>query len=339
MVASEDLAPPIGSRTVSRMRVSFVSSPDFRRHQNGSYESELYHPEIPDRLDAIEGRLQRLGLWDELSVVAPALATAEQLGAVHDLDYIAYIEQSCEEAPLSLDYDTGVVRESFLAATLAAGGACQAVDLVMNGESDAVFCAVRPPGHHAERDVAMGFCLFNNVAVAAEHARRAHGLERVAILDWDVHHGNGTQHTFEHDPGVFYLSIHQFPLYPGTGAASERGLGAGEGATLNVPMEAGTGDREWIAALEGPMTQAIDVFRPELVLVSAGFDAHAEDPLSATLVSDDGYRKMTEVVIDWAARHSGGRLVSLLEGGYNLNALGRSVEAHVATLRTAPGRA
>ena len=319
------------------MRVSFISSPDFRRHQNGSYTSELYHPEIPDRLDAIEHRLQRLGLWDDLSVVAPVPASAEQLGAVHDLDYVAYIEQSCEDAPLSLDYDTGVVRESFLSATLAAGGACQAVDLVMGGESDAVFCAVRPPGHHAERSVAMGFCLFNNVAVAAEHARRAHGLERVAILDWDVHHGNGTQHMFEHDPGVFYMSVHQFPLYPGTGAASEHGLGAGEGATLNVPMEAGTGDREWVGALEGPMTRAMDAFRPELVLVSAGFDAHAEDPLSATLVSEDGYRRMTEVVLDWASRHAGGRIVSLLEGGYNLNALARSVEAHVTTLRTAPG--
>lgn len=184
----------------------------------------------------------------------------------------------------------------------------------------------------------MGFCLFNNVAVAAEHARRAHGLERVAILDWDVHHGNGTQHTFEHDPGVFYLSIHQFPHYPGTGDATERGLGAGEGATLNVPMGAGTGDSEWIAALEGPMTRAIDEFKPEIVLLSAGFDAHAEDPLSSTLVSEAGYRTMTEIVVDWAARHSNCRLVSMLEGGYNLNALARSVETHVSTLRRASGR-
>lgn len=330
------MAGPSCFATVFPMKVSFISSPDFRRHQNGSYESEIYHPEIPDRLDAIENRLQRLGLWDELSIVTPVPASAEQLGGVHDLDYVAYIEQSCADGPLSLDYDTGVVRESFLAATLAAGGACQAVDLVVNNESDAVFCAVRPPGHHAERDVAMGFCLFNNVAVAAEHARQAHGFERVAILDWDVHHGNGTQHLFEHDPGVFYLSIHQFPLYPGTGAATERGLGAGEGATLNAPMEAGTGDREWIEVLEGPMTKAIDAFRPEIVLLSAGFDAHAEDPLSATLVTEAGYRTMTEIVIDWAARHANGRLVSMLEGGYNLNALARSVEAHVTTLRAAP---
>ncbi|MBK6313056.1 MAG: histone deacetylase [Blastocatellia bacterium] len=326
------------SRNVSRVKVSFVSSPDFRRHQNGSYESGLYHPEIPDRLDAIENRLRRIGVWDELVIVDPVPSTAEQLGAVHDLDYVAYVEQSCVDGPLSLDYDTGVVRESFLSATLAAGGACRAVDLVMNGDSDAVFCAVRPPGHHAERDVAMGFCLFNNVAVAAEHARRAHGLERIAILDWDVHHGNGTQHLFEHDPGVFYLSIHQFPHYPGTGAASERGLGAGEGATLNVPMAAGTGDREWVDALEGPMTKAVDAFRPQLVLVSAGVDAHAEDPLSETLVSVEGYRRMTEVVADWALRHSRSRIVSLLEGGYHLDALSRSVEAHVTSLRATPGR-
>lgn len=319
------------------MKVAFVSSPDFRQHQNGSYESALYHPEIPDRIDAVENRLRRTGLWEDLAVVGPVPATAAQLGAVHDLDYVAYIEQAASEGPLALDYDTGVVRESFHAATLAAGGACLAVDTVVAGEADAAFCAVRPPGHHAERATAMGFCLFNNVAVAAEHARRRHGLERIAILDWDVHHGNGTQHTFEFDPGVFYLSIHQFPHYPGTGASGERGRGAGEGATLNVPVDAGTGDREWIAAVEGPMTAAIDAFRPQIVLVSAGFDAHAEDPLSGTLVTEAGYRRMTEIVADWARRHASGRLVSLLEGGYNLNALGRSVEAHVATLRTLPG--
>jgi acetoin utilization deacetylase AcuC-like enzyme len=178
----------------------------------------------------------------------------------------------------------------------------------------------------------MGFCLFNNVAVAAEHARRAHGLERIAILDWDVHHGNGTQHTFESDPGVFYLSIHQYPHYPGTGAASERGEGRGEGATLNAPMPADTGDREWVGTVEGAFTKAIDDFRPQLVLVSAGFDAHLEDPLSSTRVTEGGYTRMTEVVKDWAARHANGRLVSLLEGGYNLDALGRSVEAHLKAL-------
>jgi acetoin utilization deacetylase AcuC-like enzyme len=312
--------------------LALVSAPDFLKHQNGSYRSELFHPEIPHRLAAIEQRLRDGGLWSAISHVAPIEATREQLEAVHDADYVDYIERVCALGPVAIDGDTGVVPESLRAASLAAGGACLAVDLVVRGEADAAFCAVRPPGHHAERAEAMGFCLFNNVAVAAEHARRAHGLERIAILDWDVHHGNGTQHTFERDPGVFYLSIHQYPHYPGTGAASERGEGEGEGATLNAPMAAGTGDVEWLGVLEGEFTRAIDAFRPELVLLSAGFDAHAEDPLSSTLVTEEGYRRMTEIVRSWAASHANGRLVSLLEGGYNLGALARSVETHLEAL-------
>jgi acetoin utilization deacetylase AcuC-like enzyme len=314
--------------------ILFVSSPDFRKHQNGEYHSGLYHPETPARLDAIEAHLQRDGFWDELTVVPPVEATAEQLAAVHTPDYVGEIERASASGPTVLDYDTAVVPGSYRAASLAAGGACLAVDRVVAGEADTAFCAVRPPGHHAERAMAMGFCLFNNVAVAAEHARRAHGLERVAILDWDVHHGNGTQHLFESDPGIFYLSIHQYPHYPGTGAAAERGTGEGEGATLNAPMAEGTGDAEWLSVLEGPFTKAIDEFRPELVLVSAGFDAHRDDPLSGTLVTEAGYARMTEIVADWAARHARGRLVSLLEGGYNLDALARSVGTHLRTLNS-----
>jgi acetoin utilization deacetylase AcuC-like enzyme len=312
--------------------IVFVSSPEYRKHLNGQYHSGLYHPETPARLDAIEERLQCDGFWQELAVEPPVEATLEQLAAVHAPDYVRAIERASDEGPTVLDSDTGVVPGSYLAASLAAGGACLAVDRVVAGEAGAAFCAVRPPGHHAERATAMGFCLFNNVAVAAEHARRAHGLERVAILDWDVHHGNGTQHLFERDPGVFYLSIHQYPHYPGTGAASERGQGEGEGATLNAPMAAGTGDAEWLAVLEGSFTKAIDEFRPDLVLVSAGFDAHREDPLSGTAVTEAGYARMTEIVADWAARHAKGRLVSLLEGGYNLDALARSVETHLKVL-------
>jgi acetoin utilization deacetylase AcuC-like enzyme len=314
--------------------ITFVSSPEFRRHQNGSHHSGLYHPETPARLDAVEDRLRRDGFWSELDVVAPVAATVDQLALVHDRAFIAAVERASASGPTVLDDDTGVVPGSYEAAALAAGGACLAVDRVVAGEASSAFCAVRPPGHHAERATAMGFCLFNNVAVAAEHARRAHGLERVAILDWDVHHGNGTQHLFERDSGVFYLSIHQYPHYPGTGASSERGLGEGEGATLNAPMAAGTGDREWLDVMEGAFTAAIDAFRPQLVLVSAGFDAHREDPLSGTLVTEAGYARMTEIVQDWAARHARGRLVSLLEGGYNLDALARSVETHLKTLQT-----
>jgi acetoin utilization deacetylase AcuC-like enzyme len=312
--------------------IAFIYSDEYQKHQNGSYHSAAFHPESPERVAAVEQRIRQSGLLSDLVRFDPVEATVEQLAAVHERDYVLGLERVCADGPARLDYDTGVVPESFRVASLAAGGACLAVDKVMSGEVSAAFCAVRPPGHHAERTGAMGFCLFNNVAVAAEHARRAHGLERVAIIDWDVHHGNGTQHTFERDPGVFYLSIHQFPHYPGTGAASERGEGEGEGATLNAPMEAGTGDREWIAAVEGPFTKAMDEFKPQLVLVSAGFDAHLEDPLSSTRVTETGYTRLTEIVKDWAVRHANGRLVSLLEGGYNLDALGRSVEAHLKAL-------
>jgi len=309
--------------------IAFIYSDEYQNHQNGSYHSAAFHPESPDRVIAVERRLRESGLLDDVKRLDPVEATIEQLAAVHDRDYVLGLEHICASGPARLDYDTGVVPESFRVARLASGAACLAVDEVMSGDVSAAFCAVRPPGHHAERSGAMGFCLFNNVAVAAEHARRAHGLERVAIIDWDVHHGNGTQHTFERAPGVFYLSIHQFPHYPGTGAASERGEGEGEGTTLNAPMPAGTGDREWIGALEGPFTKAMDDFRPQLVLVSAGFDAHLEDPLSSTRVTEGGYTRMTEIVKEWASRHASGRLVSLLEGGYNLDALGRSVEAHL----------
>jgi acetoin utilization deacetylase AcuC-like enzyme len=316
--------------------LAFIYSEEYQRHLNGRHATRPFHPETPERVATVEQRLKRDEFWSEMLHLDPVEATVEQLVAVHDPEYVAALEQVCSRGPAQLDPDTGVVPASFHVARLAAGGACLAVDTVMGGQASSAFCAVRPPGHHAERGGAQGFCLFNSVAVAAEHARRKHGLERVAILDWDVHHGNGTQHIFERDPGVFYLSLHQYPHYPGTGAASERGIGPGEGATLNAPMRAGTGDREWLAMLEGEFTRAIDEFRPELLLISAGFDAHEEDPLSETYVTEAGYTRMTEIARDWADRHAGGKVVSLLEGGYNLDALARSVEAHLKALAGSP---
>lgn len=270
---------------------------------------------------------------EELDVLEPDPAPVAWITRVHDEDHVQRVERLCAAGVRVLDGgDTVVSQVSYQAALVAAGGAVQAVDRVMDGVWANAFVACRPPGHHAERSHAMGFCLFNNVAVAAAHLRAVRGVERVAILDWDVHHGNGTQHAFESDPSVFYASLHQFPWYPGTGAADERGLGDGEGATLNCPQPAGSGDREWLRTIETQVVPALERFDPGFVLISAGFDAHEQDPLSHTRVTTGGFRRMTEIVNAFAASRCGGRVVSLLEGGYDLDALADSVEVHVAGL-------
>lgn len=222
--------------------------------------------------------------------------------------------------------DTHAVRESFEAALLAAGAVNTAIDAVLQSKVGAAFCAVRPPGHHAERDRAMGFCLFNNVAIGARYAQRMHRIERVAILDWDVHHGNGTQHIFEADPTVFYISLHQYPFYPGTGAREERGVGEGEGFTLNIPLPAGTGEARYLEAFRNEIVPALQDFKPELLIISAGFDAHRDDPLANMMLTESSYGKMTEQVMGIAP------IVSVLEGGYNLDALARSAEAHIVQM-------
>lgn len=309
-------------------RTGLVHHSVFAAHDTGRG-----HPERAARLAAIHERLDVSGLLAEVDRLEPDPAPVAWIARVHDGDYVRAVERACAAGVRVLDAgDTAASPASYGAALVAAGGAVQAVDRVMDGTWTNAFVACRPPGHHAERDEAMGFCLFNNVAVAAAHLRAARGLARVAILDWDVHHGNGTQHTFESDPSVFYTSLHQWPWYPGTGAADERGVGAGEGATLNCPQPAGTGDREWLRALETQVIPALERFAPEFVLVSAGFDAHERDPLSHTRVTTDGFRRMTEIVDAFAASHCGGRVVSLLEGGYDLGALAESVEAHVGAL-------
>ncbi len=290
------------------------------------------HPERPERLRAVLERLEVGGVAGELDRRLASPAALESIGRVHSLDYVRDVERVCGAGRAQLDDgDTYVSSESYDAAMLAAGGAIDALERVLSSEWKNAFVAIRPPGHHAEESHAMGFCLFNNVAIAAKHLR-ARGLERVAIVDWDVHHGNGTQHTFERDPSVFYASLHQFPHYPGTGAASERGIGDGRGTTLNCPLPAASGDREWLAAFEGSVLRELEVFRPQFVLVSAGFDAHRDDPLSGTRVSEDGFRRMTRGLIELARSHANGRIVSVLEGGYDLDSLARSAEAHVEEL-------
>ncbi len=291
------------------------------------------HPERPERLEAILERLEASGLSAELQRHVGAPAPLERVQATHDARYVRRVEAACERGRTLLDSgDTYVCEASYGAALLAAGGGIEAVERVLAGTWRNAFVAVRPPGHHAGRDNAMGFCLFNNVAIAARRLRAEPGLERVAIVDWDVHHGNGTQQLFERDPSVFYVSLHQYPHWPGTGAAHEHGIGPGEGTTLNGPLAAGTGDREWLAAFEGRVLPALEDYAPQFVLVSAGFDAHRDDPLSATRLSERAYAEMARGLLDLAQRTAGGRLVALLEGGYHLDALARSVEATLAEM-------
>jgi len=222
--------------------------------------------------------------------------------------------------------------DSCTAALLAAGAGITAVEQVLAGNVSSCFCAVRPPGHHAEADRAMGFCLFNNIAVAAAYATNHQRVEKAAIVDWDVHHGNGTQNIFYGNPDILYISLHQYPHYPGSGSAGERGADAGEGLTLNLPMSAGSGDREYLAAFEERVIPAIKTFSPGLLLISAGFDAHAEDPLSQVRLTENGFAGMTAMLRQCAESCCEGRIVSLLEGGYDLDALARSVAAHLQAL-------
>lgn len=294
------------------------------------------HPESPNRLRAIMQQLEQSGTAARLTRIAPRKAEDEWIMQIHEASYLEMLKA---EAPatgrVSLDADTSMSPGSLTAAYLAAGGALAAVDAIMSKDVDHVFCAVRPPGHHAEAGHAMGFCLFNNVAIAARYAQKRYGLSRVLIVDWDVHHGNGTQHSFEEDPSVLFFSTHQFPHYPGTGRATERGRGAGEGFTINVPMEAGEGDEEYRAVFQKTLVPAADAFKPEFVIISAGFDAHQEDPLASMGLTEEGYEDLTGIVAGIAKRHANGRILSSLEGGYHLTALAASVDRHIRALLAA----
>jgi acetoin utilization deacetylase AcuC-like enzyme len=294
------------------------------------------HPESPHRLKAIMQQLERSGTAARLTRIEPRKAEEEWITQIHSPSYVAALNaHQPTNGRVALDPDTSMSPGSLHAAFLAAGGALTAVDAIMRGEVEHVFCAVRPPGHHAETARAMGFCLFNNVAIAARYVQKKHRLTRVLIVDWDVHHGNGTQHSFEQDPSILFFSAHQFPHYPGTGRATERGTGVGEGFTINVPMEAGDGDEEYHAVFVNVLLPAADAFKPEFVIVSAGFDAHRDDPLASMRLTEAGYGDLTGLVAGIAKRHAQGRLLSALEGGYNLPALAASVDAHLKALLAA----
>jgi acetoin utilization deacetylase AcuC-like enzyme/formylglycine-generating enzyme required for sulfatase activity len=309
------------------VKTGFVYGEVYLRHKTGPG-----HPERPERLTSIIARLKKSGLSDELVAIRPRAAAEEWITAVHTPQHVAAIRKASEESAHAGSRDTPVSKDSYQAAVEAAGGVLAAVDAVMEGKVRNAFCAVRPPGHHATKDQAMGFCLLNNVAIAARYAQKQHVLQRVLIVDWDVHHGNGTQAAFNSDPTVFYFSVHQSPFYPGTGSAEERGEGKAAGTKLNVPLPAGSGEREYRRAFEEQLVPAARRFRPDFVLVSAGFDAHRDDPLGGMKLTAESYAELTRIVKRIADEQCRGRLVSVLEGGYGLDGLAASVESHLRVL-------
>jgi acetoin utilization deacetylase AcuC-like enzyme len=303
---------------------AFITHPSCLQHEMGPD-----HPECPDRLTAIRDQLIASGLDAQLVHHEAPAATAEQLARVHDRRYVDAIEAASPASGLRyLDPDTALNPHSVSAARHAAGAVVHGVDLVCGGEHQTAFCAVRPPGHHAESRRAMGFCVFNSVAVGAAHALAVHGLSRVAIVDFDVHHGNGTEEMFSDEPRVLMVSTFQYPLYPYSGVDNPAPN------MVNVPLSAGSGAAEFRDAVRERWLPALDDHEPELILVSAGFDAHREDPLAGLAFTEDDYAWVTHELTAVAKRHAQGRIVSSLEGGYALGALGRSVVAHVRELAT-----
>ncbi len=291
------------------------------------------HPENPQRLTATRQHLLHQPWFGELAQVAASAALPEQVERIHHRAYIERAQATCSAGSPMLDsMDVSVSPESFEVALLAAGTPLALADEIIAGRLHNGFALLRPPGHHAEKDMALGFCLFNNVAILARHLQKQHGLEKVLILDWDVHHGNGTQHTFEDDPSVLYISTHQYPFYPGTGAWYEDGVGRGKGATLNCPMAAGSGNHDYEQAFMDRILPKINAFRPQFVILSAGFDAHRDDPLAQIELSTTFYGWMTERMLETADQDAGGRIVSVLEGGYNLKRLPECVAVHVQSL-------
>lgn len=309
----------------------YVYDERYLLHNPGSY-----HPERPERLQAIHQRLVSVGLLDQLVRIQPYEAPLSWIEKLHDPDYIELFRLTCEQGRhLFQSPDNGICRESYTIALLAVGGVLAACDAMMNGQVNNAFCAVRPPGHHAERDRAMGFCFFNNIALGARYLQEQHGLERIAIVDWDVHHGNGTQHLFEEDPTVFYMSLHEDPsyCYPGTGRRTERGRGPGTGYTLNIPMPPHSEDHAYIQAMEREILPALQRFRPDCLMISAGFDAHADDPLAHIQLSSQGYVRLGQALGDFARENCASRIITVLEGGYNLDVLADCVEEHLRILQ------
>jgi acetoin utilization deacetylase AcuC-like enzyme len=333
------------------MSVAVITHPQFVDHLTGPV-----HPERPDRIRAIAMAVREAGLIGSpnpfagveinfgtfpgaceklLELPYPAPADERWLQTVHTAEHVEAVRRACSLGNAVLDEgDTPVCDRSFDVALLAVGAVLEGCDAIMQGRVTRAFCAVRPPGHHAEPHRAMGFCLFANVAIGARYLQQKHDVGRVAIVDFDVHHGNGTQAAFAGDNSVLFISLHQDPrtCYPGTGYAYEQGVGGGEGFTLNLPFDPGSSDADYLRVMESDVLPALDAFKPEVLLLSAGFDAHRDDPLAQINLTDDGFWKITRLLAECADRHCSGRIVSALEGGYNLRALGRSVVEHLVGL-------
>ena len=311
------------------MRTALVHHPIYAKHDTG-----YGHPETPLRYEAVmNGLREDEKFWKSLVEVTPEKAAKGLIQAAHAPQHFKRVEAAFGDGLDRLDADTTISMESFEASLFAAGGAIAGVDAVMQGGCDNAFVAVRPPGHHATSENAMGFCIFNNVAVAARHAQNQYkDIERVAIVDWDVHHGNGTQGIFYDDPSVHFFSMHQYPWYPGTGSRGETGHGRGLGSTMNLPVKANTVAGEQKRMFEAAIEGIAKNFSPDFIFISAGFDAHETDPLGQLRLADTDFISMTETIREWANDACGGRVVSCLEGGYNLDTLGATVRNHVAAL-------
>ena len=309
-------------------KLAYITHPIFHKHDTGAF-----HPESAKRLAAIDSHLKQSPVLNKLEILEPNPATIDIVSDIHSRSYVEDVKIAIENGTKVLDHgDTVVCDESFNAALHAVGAAILGIDLLKSEKFEKVFCAVRPPGHHAEYDHAFGFCIFNNIAVAARYAQKINLADKILIVDWDVHHGNGTQHIFERDPSVFYYSIHQYPYYPGSGSAMEIGLDLGSGFTLNRPMKAGSSDEEYLSAMTEDLNNIQKNFKPELILISAGFDAHRDDPLAGMLLTENSFEEMTKLLSKMAWQHCDGKILSILEGGYNLKALASCVESHLEVL-------
>jgi acetoin utilization deacetylase AcuC-like enzyme len=319
---------PAPKRSDQKSPTAFVYDPIYQKHLTGQG-----HPERPQRLAAVVDSLKKTGLDKRMKRVEPVAGRDEDVLRCHEAEYLKAVKRDIAAGADRLSTgDTNICPDSLEVALKAVGGVLAATDQVCTGKAANAFCAVRPPGHHATDKRGMGFCIFNNVAIAARYAQKKHKIGKVLIVDWDVHHGNGTQDIFYEDDSVFFLSTHQSPWYPGTGAKNETGTGKGLGATMNFPLPAGAGRKQVLGAFTDKLVPAMREFKPELVLISAGFDSRRDDPLGRFTLDDDDFADLTQVAMDIADEHAGGRIVSVLEGGYRLEGLASATAAHVKTL-------